>query len=139
VTIRSPRPVLVVDASVVVAALAGAGAHGTWATQTLAGAQLAAPHLMPVEVANVLRHQQILHALSSDVATLAHRDLLDLDVDLYPYEAMGDRAWELRATLTSYDASYVALAERIGAPLATLDVRLARAPGPICRFLTPPS
>jgi predicted nucleic acid-binding protein len=138
VTIGAPRPVLVVDASVVVAALAGAGTLGVWAEKTLADAQLAAPHLMPIEVANVLRRNQLVGALSSDVATLAHRDLLDLDVDLYPYEAMADRAWELRGTLTSYDASYVALAEVIGAPLATLDARLARAAGPTCRFLTPP-
>jgi len=136
VTIRPS--LLVVDASVVVAALAGSGAHGGWAAQTLAGAHLTAPHLMPVEVANVLRRHQVLGTLSSDVATLAHADLLDLDVDLYPYEAVADRVWDLRATLTGYDASYVALAERIGAPLATLDVRLARAPGPACRFLTPP-
>ncbi|MDA0700116.1 MAG: type II toxin-antitoxin system VapC family toxin [bacterium] len=137
-TIRSPRPVLIVDASVVVAALTGTGVHGSWATRTLAGAHLTAPHLMPIEVANVLRRAQILAALSSDVATLAHADLLDLDVDLYPYEAVADRVWGLRGTLTSYDASYVALAERIGAPLATLDVRLARAPGPTFQFLTPP-
>ena len=137
-TVRA-RPVLVVDASVVVAALTGAGAHGDWATQTLADAHLTAPHLMPVEVANVLRRTQNFGALSPDVATLAHVDLLDLDVDLYPYEAVAERTWELRGTLTSHDASYVALAERIGAPLATLDARLARAPGPTtCRFLTPP-
>jgi predicted nucleic acid-binding protein len=138
VTGGAPRPVLVVDASVIVAALAGADASGAWATRTLADAHLVAPHLMPVEVANVLRRHQIRGALSPDVATLAHVDLLDLDVDLYPYEAMADRAWELRGTLSSYDASYVALAERIGAPLVTLDVRVARAQGPTCRFLTPP-
>jgi predicted nucleic acid-binding protein len=132
------RPVLVVDASVVVAALTGVGATGAWATQMLADAHLTAPHLMPFEVTNVLRRNQILGALGSDVATLTHRDLLDLDVDLYPYEVVADRIWELRRTLSSYDAAYVALAERIGAPLATLDVRLTRAPGPVCQFLTPP-
>jgi predicted nucleic acid-binding protein len=132
------RPVLVVDASVVVAALTGAGAIGAWAAQTIADAHLTAPHLMPFEVANALRRNQIVGALSPDVATLAHMDLLDLAVDLYPFEAAADRAWELRGTLSSYDASYVALAERIRAPLVTLDVRLARAPGPACQFLTPP-
>lgn len=133
-----PRRVLVVDASVVVASLTGANGHGSWAAQTLADAHLTAPHLMPFEVANVLRRNQIHGTLGPDVATLAHADLLDLDVELYPYEAVADRVWELRGTLTSYDASYIALAERIGAPLATLDERLARAPGPTCRFLTPP-
>jgi predicted nucleic acid-binding protein len=131
------RPVLVVDASVVVAALTGTGATGAWATKMLADAHLTSPHLMPFEVTSVLRRNQVLGALGSDVATLAHRDLLDLDVDLYPYETVAARAWELRHVLTSYDASYVALAERLGAPLVTLDLRLARAPGPVCPFITP--
>ncbi|MFU8765305.1 MAG: hypothetical protein ACNA7T_12315, partial [Haliea sp.] len=78
-------PVVVVDASVVVAALTGAAAHGTWAMQTLADAHLAAPHLLPFEVANVLRRHQVHGALSLDVATLAHTDLLDLGVALFPY------------------------------------------------------
>ncbi len=135
---HAPRPVVVVDASVVVAALTGAAAHGTWAMQTLADAHLAAPHLLPFEVANVLRRNQVHGALSLDVATLAHTDLLDLVVELFPYEAVADRVWELRGSLTSYDASYIALAERLDAPLATVDVRLTRAHGPTCRFLTPP-
>jgi predicted nucleic acid-binding protein len=130
--------VVVVDASVIVAALTGEGERGAWATRTLANAHLAAPHLMPFEAANVLRRNQRLGALDPAVATLAHADLLDLQVDLYPHEAVADRAWELRGTLTSYDAAYVSLAERLGAPLVTLDTRLARAPGPTCRFLLPP-
>jgi predicted nucleic acid-binding protein len=71
------------------------------------------------------------------VATLAHTDLLDLDVELFPYAAVAERVWELRGSLTSYDASYIALAERLDAPLATVDARLVRAPSPTCRFLTP--
>lgn len=132
------RRVLVVDASVVVAALTGAAAHGDWAARQLADAHLAAPHLLPFEVATVLRRIQLDGSLSSDVATLAHADLGDLRVELYPHEAVADRIWELRATLTSNDASYIALAERLGAPLATLDARLTRAVGPACRLLTPP-
>ena len=137
-TAYTPRRSVVVDASVVVAALVGAVEHGAWAAQTLADAHVSAPQLMPFEVANVLRRNQIHGAMGRDAATLAHADLLDLAVELYPYEAVADRVWELRGILTSYDASYVALAERIGAPLATLDTRLTRAAGPTCRFLTPP-
>ena len=137
-TIRAAGPRLVVDASVVVAALTGDATNGDWARETLADAHLTAPHLMPVEVANVLRRNQLLGVLSSDSATLAHADLLELGVDLVPYEGVAERVWELRSTLTSYDASYVALAEALGAPLATLDARLARAPGPTCPFRTPP-
>jgi predicted nucleic acid-binding protein len=136
-TADAPRQLVVVDASVVVAALTGAAAHGAWAARQLADAHLAAPHLLPFEVANVLRRNQLNGNLGSDVATLAHADLVDLRIELYPHETVADRIWELRTTLTSYDASYVALAERIGAPLATLDARLTRASGPMCRFLTP--
>jgi predicted nucleic acid-binding protein len=59
-------------------------------------------------------------------------------VALFPYRPFADRIWELRDTVTSYDAWYVALAESLDAPLATLDRRLAGAHGPICRFSLPP-
>jgi predicted nucleic acid-binding protein len=68
---------------------------------------------------------------------LAHADLLDLGVELFPYEPFAQRIWDLRATVTPYDGWYVALAEHLDAPLATLDRRLGRAPGPTCAFLTP--
>jgi predicted nucleic acid-binding protein len=71
-----------------------------------------------------------------DAASLAHNDLLDLRVDLFGYEAFAQRVWELRENVTCYDAWYVALAEALAAPLATLDLKLTRAAGPHCRFLT---
>jgi predicted nucleic acid-binding protein len=138
VTGHAQQQLLVVDASVVVAALTGAATYGAWAMQTLADAHLAAPDLLPFEVANVLRRHQVLGTLGPDVATLAHTDLLDLVIELFPYEAVADRVWELRGSLPSYDASYIALAERLDAPLATVDARLTRAHGPTCRFITPP-
>ena len=128
----------VVDASVVVEAILGIGAHAHWAAAQLADAHLVAPHLMPVEVANALRRAQARGLIGADVANLAHADLMALPVDLYPYEAFAERAWQLRTSVASYDACYVALAELIGADLLTLDTRLARAHGPNCRFLTPP-
>ena len=64
--------------------------------------------------------------------------LLQLPVTLAAYQPLGRRVWELRNTITPYDAWYVALAESLGAPLATLDLRLSRAPGPRCSFVTPP-
>jgi predicted nucleic acid-binding protein len=127
----------VVDASVVVAALVDSGTHGRWAESMLATDDLAAPHLMPVEVANILRRAALAGDLSPDMASLAHADLLALRVSLYPYEPLGERAWALRGTLTSYDAWYVALAEALGAELATLDEKLARATGPRCAIRTP--
>jgi len=129
---------LVVDASAVVAALVGGGNEGAWAEAEMAGDDLAAPHHMPVEVANILRRAILAGQLSADAASMAHADLLDLPVVLYPYEASADRAWELRTNLSMYDAWYVALAEQIGAEVVTLDRRLASAPGPHCTFRTPP-
>ena len=130
---------VVVDASAVVAALAGGGTAGEWAEMELVREDLAAPHLMPAEVANILRRSVLAGTLTADAASLAHNDLLDLSVALFPYEATAGRAWELRSNLSAYDAWYVALAESLDADLVTLDQRLAAAPGPRCTFRTPPS
>lgn len=129
---------LVIDASVVVAALIDSGASGRWAEELLASEELFAPHLMPVEVANILRRAALAGDISTDVGSLAHTDLLDLRVDLFPYAPFADRVWELRGTITAYDAWYVAIAEFLDVRLATLDVKLARASGPRCSFLTLP-
>lgn len=134
----SATPTRVVDASAVVAALVDGGPDGDWAAAQLSSAPLAAPHLMPVEVANILRRAALAGDLSPDAATLAHADLLELRATLFPYEPVGARAWALRDTVSAYDAWYVALAEALGAELVTLDRRLSRAPGPRCRFVTPP-
>ena len=128
----------VVDSSTVVAALADSGPDGRWAEELLASGHLAAPHLMPVEVANILRRAADAGQISADAAALAHGDLLELRVDLFAYEPFAERVWGLRTNLTAYDAWYVALAEVLDAPLATLDTRLARAPGVRCAFEIPP-
>lgn len=129
---------LVVDASTVVAALVDAGPDGAWAESMLVSEPLAAPHLMPVEATNILRRAALARELSDDVASLARTDLIQLRVDLFAYEPFADRVWELRSSVTAYDAWYVALAESLDAPLATLDARLTRASGPRCRFELPP-
>lgn len=129
---------LVVDASLVVSALTDSGAEGRWAEGVLASDVLAAPHLMPVEVTNILRRAVLAGELSDDVASLAHADLLELRVDLFPYGVFSSRIWELRKNLTAYDAWYVALAETLKARVATLDERLSRAPGVRCGFVLPP-
>ena len=129
---------VVVDAALVVAALTDNGPAGRWAEEVLIGDALAAPHLMPVEVANILRRAGMAGDISPDVAALAHGDLLDLRVGLYPYAPCAERAWELRENLTLHDAWYVALAELLDVKLATLDERLSRASGPRCGFDLPP-
>lgn len=128
---------LVVDASVVVAALVDAGRDGIWAEARLGSDALAAPHLLPVEVVNVLRRAVVAGEVSADSASLAHSDLLDLAVDLFAYEPFADRVWELRDSVSAYDAWYVAVAESLDAPLATLDRRLSRSPGARCQFVVP--
>ncbi len=115
------------------------GATGTWAQSLLAAEPLSAPHLMPVEAADILRRAAAAGDISADAASMAYADLLDLRVELFPYAPFADRAWELRDNVTCYDACYIALAESLGAKLATLDLRLARAPGPRCGFETPPA
>ncbi len=129
---------VVVDASVVVAALIDTGPAGDWAESTLVSGSLAAPHLMPVEVANVLHRSALAGDISAAVASLAHDDLFSLRVELFPYSSCASRVWELRSTITAYAAWYVAVAEILGANLATLDVPLGRASGSRCQFVVPP-
>lgn len=128
----------VVDASVLVAALVDSGSDGMWAESTLAEGELAAPELVLVEATNVLRRMEQRDRISRVEATFAHRDLLGLDIELFPFAPFGEQVWELRGNLTSYDAWYVALAEALDCPLATLDRKLGGAPGPVCEVVVPP-
>lgn len=130
---------LVVDSSAVVAALVDQGNDGAWARSQLIAERLVAPQHMPVEVANVVGRSALFGNVSSDAATLGHQDLLELRVMLFGYRGLGERVWELRDNLSAYDAWYVALAEQLGAPLVTLDRRMASASGPRCRFIVPRS
>lgn len=127
----------VVDASLLIAATTDAGPDGIWAEEVVAGGALLAPHLILAEATNVLRRLEMAGRLSRLEAGAAARDLLLLDLGLLPFTPFAERVWELRANVTSYDAWYVAVAEAVDLPLATLDRRLARTRGPRCRFLTP--
>ncbi len=127
----------VVDASVLVAVTTDGGTSGVWAEGVIADGHLCAPHLVLVETTNVLRRLERAGELSRLEATAAHRDLLRLPIDLLPFEPFAERVWELRHDVTCYDAWYIAIAEALQLPLATLDRRLARASGLRCRFSTP--
>ena len=98
---------------------------------------MAAPELVLVEVTNILRRLERIGEISRIEANGARRDLLRRDVELFPFTPFADRVWQLRHTVTSYDAWYVAVAEAFECPLATLDRRLSRAPGVRCRFRVP--
>ncbi len=131
-------PGVVCDASALVALLLDSGDDGRWVTYTVAGADLAAPALIGFEAANVIRRHELARIVSADQAAQAHADLLDLAIELWPYELVAERTWMLRHNLSTYDASYVALAELIGATLVTLDERIRGAPGVQCAIATPP-
>lgn len=131
------RPRVVCDASAVVAVLLDAGPDGRWATDALTGADLAAPSLLPFEAANIIRRHELAALITADQAAQAHADLLDLAIEQWPYDLVAPRTRRLRRNLTTYDASYVALAELLGTVIVTLDRRIGRAPGLRCTVATP--
>lgn len=121
---------MIVDASAVI----------EWLLQTPAGiridkrifpprAPLHAPHLLDVEVAQVLRRYVRDKTIPAQRGQEALEDLADLSLHRYPHDFLMPRVWELCATLTAYDAVYVALAELLDAPLLTCDGRIASALG----------
>lgn len=94
-----------------------------------AGEALHAPHLIDLEVVQVLRRYWLRQEISPGRAAEAIDDLVDFPLIRYPHEPFIERIWELRGTLTAYDAAYIALAEALNAPLVTFDSRLASAGG----------
>jgi predicted nucleic acid-binding protein len=90
---------------------------------------LHAPHLVDLEVAQVVRRFAAGGQISEDRGRIALADLADLPLRRYPHDFLLQRIWDLRANLTAYDAAYVALAEALDSPLLTRDGRLAGAPG----------
>ncbi len=124
---------IIVDASILANALADDGADGATARNRLTNArQLAAPDLIDVETVAVLRKRWIGDDLTDQRFSDAIEDLDDLDLTRYPMLPLMRRAFELRANVTAYDATYVALAERLDCTLLTADQRLATAPTITC-------
>jgi predicted nucleic acid-binding protein len=91
------------------------------------GESLHAPHLLDLEVAQVLRRLVREGAVSAPRADQAVQDLIDLRVTRYPHFIFLPRVWRLRDNLSAYDAAYLALTEKLGATLITRDARLASA------------
>lgn len=90
---------------------------------------LHAPHLLDVEVAQVLRRYALAGEADTERCRAALDDLASLPLTRYPHDFLMARVWDLRDNLSAYDAVYVALAEALEAPLMTRDRRLAKAPG----------
>lgn len=124
---------IVVDASVVANALADDGHDGEIARRRLVEARsLAAPDLVDVETVSVLRRRWLAGSLTARRFSTAVDDLADLPLARLPPLPLMRRAYELRANVTVYDATYVALAEHLGWTLVTGDGRLGGAPGIRC-------
>lgn len=123
---------IVLDANVLAVALADDGPDGDKARARLRGEDLAAPHLIDLEVTSVLRGRRRAGALDDRRATLALADLRELPVRRAPHPPLLPRCWELRDNLTTYDAAYVALAEALHVTFVTGDRRIAGAPGLRC-------
>ncbi|MEH1125487.1 type II toxin-antitoxin system VapC family toxin [Micromonospora sp. CPCC 206061] len=127
-----PRKIIVPDASALVVALVDDGPAGDAVRAKLRGNELAAPALIDVEIASVVRKHLLNGGLTEHRAALAIADLIDLPMERIPHAPLLRRVWELIANVTPYDAVYVALAETLSATLLTGDGRLARAPGLRC-------
>lgn len=121
---------IVLDASVVVALVLGLdGAEAVLQRIADPRVTLHAPHLLDVEVAQVVRRYAAGREVTTRRAAEALDDLAGLDIERYGHTPLLGQVWALRRNLTAYDAVYVALAMAIDAPLLTFDDRIARAPG----------
>lgn len=125
---------IVVDASVVASALGDDAADGERARSHLADERLFAPELIDLEVASVWRCAARAGLLGERRAVQALADLAALPLARAPHQPHMNRIWELRDSLTPYDAAYIALAEALEAPLLTADKRLAQAAGVGCEI-----
>jgi predicted nucleic acid-binding protein len=122
--------VIVVDASALLEALLRTPAAKAVEDRLFApGQTLHAPHLLDVEVAQVIRRYAANREIDEARGRLALADLAELPLRRYPHDFLLPRIWELRNSLTAYDAAYVVLAEALDAPLLTRDRRLAAAVG----------
>jgi predicted nucleic acid-binding protein len=120
----------VVDASAVLELLLRTDKAPRLASRLLGGREsLHAPHLLDLEVAQVLRRYAAAGDLSPERGREALADLADLPLHRYPHDVLLSRIWELRQNVTAYDAAYLALAEVLVAPLVTCDQRLSSATG----------
>ena len=109
----------------------GAAAHvsrgGDGGTLLRSATNASRPHLLDLEVAQVLRRNAMTGLVHADRCRIGLSDLPDFPLHRYAHDFTLPRIWELRANLIACDAAYVALAEALDAPLLTRDERLAAA------------
>lgn len=124
---------IVVDSSAVLDALIARPVKPRLLDRLALDADLQAPHLIDVEVVHALRRLVRTGDITEERAEEAREDFADLTIARYPHTPLVDRMWQLRHSLTAYDAAFVALAEALDVPLVTADARLSRAAGPVAR------
>jgi predicted nucleic acid-binding protein len=126
---------IVLDASAALEILLRAGDRQGLVDRVLrSGETIAAPYLLDVEVAQVLRRFVMACDLAETRARDAMEDHLALGIARYPHDGLLDRVWQLRGECTAYDAASIALAEALDAVLVTCDGRLADVPGTSATF-----
>jgi predicted nucleic acid-binding protein len=121
--------VIVVDASALLEFLLRTPAAAGVEARLFGGDTLHAPHLLDLEVAQVLRRYERGGDLAARRGEEALADLDSLRIERYPHHLFLPRIWALRGNVTAYDACYLGLAEALDAPLVTRDRRLAGVPG----------
>ncbi len=121
---------IVVDASALLEVLLRTPRGSALEQRLFAGGEsLHAPHLLDIEVAQVLRRYCAFGEIDDRRGREALDDLLDMPLTRYPHDFLLPRVWDLRNNATAYDAVYLALAEELGAPILTCDTRLTSVPG----------
>ncbi|HUA73173.1 MAG TPA: type II toxin-antitoxin system VapC family toxin [Solirubrobacteraceae bacterium] len=125
---------LVVDSSVIIEALATVDPPPRLIERLVVDDDLHAPHLVDIEVLAVLRRMVISDTISTERAEVARADFASFALARYSHEPLSDRVWALRHNISADDATFVALAELLDAPLVTCDARLAATPGHSARI-----
>ena len=121
---------IVVDASALIELLLRTQAASALENRLFApGQTLHAPHLLDIEVTQVIRRYAAKGEIDNERGRAALADLSDLPLQRYPHDLLLPRIWTLRNNLAAHDAAYVALAELLNAPLLTRDQHLATAAG----------
>lgn len=126
------RTVIIADASIVLPFLLDETEQGKSIRARLRGESVASPAVVDLEVLSAMRRLVASGEIPAERAARAALELVELPIERAPHAPLLGRCWELRANLTAYDASYVALAEALNATLLTADGRIARAPGVRC-------
>lgn len=118
---------IVLDASAAVDLLLERGERGDWVARRLAREEVVvAPELIDLEVASAVRKRELAGEIAGARGRASLDDLASMPLRRFPAAPLLDRIWQLRRSLTVYDAAYVALAEALDAPLVTMDERLGR-------------